>query len=142
MNLQCLSQSEKNVIYKIMREDLNRMLGYNVYQEYRTQKCLDAKGGKGFSFSGRHNGYSQINDKLRRRYRNKLSISASLPGLIGHYNQDKIFFDETGLTGKVDITIQAIMNDIDALNNELKKYGLSLHYEDRQVQMLVIKDPL
>jgi hypothetical protein len=61
--------------------------------------------------------------------------------LIGHYNQDKIFLDETGLTGMVDITIQAIMNDVDVLNRELKKYGLSLQYEDRQVQMLVIKDP-
>jgi hypothetical protein len=61
--------------------------------------------------------------------------------MIDRYNRDKIILDETGLTGKVDITIQAMMNDVDALNKELKKYGLSLHYEDRPVQMLVIKDP-
>jgi hypothetical protein len=61
--------------------------------------------------------------------------------MIKKYLYDKIIFDETGLTGKVDITLNAMMNDVDALNKELKKYGLRLQYEDRPVQMLVIKDP-
>jgi hypothetical protein len=60
---------------------------------------------------------------------------------IRHFLQDKIFFDETGLAGKVAITIQAQMNDVEAVNEELKKHGLHLQYEDRQVQMLVIRDP-
>jgi hypothetical protein len=134
-------ESKEKDIYKIMREDLGHLFGWNAYQEYRTQKCLVLKAEKGFHY---------LEDTTVAP---RLTISSGgvtvtnypfprFSGLIGHYNQDKIFLDETGLTGKVDITIQAIMNDVDALNKELKKYGLSLHYEDRQVQMLVIKDPL
>jgi thiol-disulfide isomerase/thioredoxin len=134
-------ESKQKDIFKIMREDLGHLFGYNAYQEYRTQKCLVLKAEKGFHY---------LEDTTVAP---KLTISSGgvtvtnylfprFSGLIDHYNQDKIFFDETGLTGKVDITIQAMMNDVDALNKELKKYGLSLHYEDRQVQMLVIKDPL
>lgn len=133
-------ETKKKDIYKIMREDLNRILGYNVYQEYRTQKCLVLKAEKNFRFledtavvpkiTYNSGGITLTNYPLTRLY-----------DLISHYNQDKIVLNETGLTGKIDITIQAIMNDVDALNMELKKYGLSLHHEDRQVQMLVIKDP-
>jgi hypothetical protein len=60
---------------------------------------------------------------------------------IRHYLSKYIFIDETGLNGKVDIIIQAQMNDVDAVNAELKKYGLHIHTEKRKVQMLVIKDP-
>lgn len=133
-------EAKQKDIYKLMREDLDRLLGYNVYQEYRTQKCLVLKTEKGFHYLAD----TTVTPKLTMSSGGVTVTNYPFPrfsGLIGHYNQDKIFLDETGLTGKVDINIQAIMNDVDAVNRELKKYGLSLQYEDRQMQMLVIRDP-
>ncbi len=95
------------------------MFGYNVYLEYRTQKCLVLKADKNFHY---------LEDTTIAP---KLSISAGgltfrnypfsrLASNIRHYLAKQIFIDETGLSGKVDITIQAQMNDVDAVNAELK----------------------
>lgn len=127
-------------IQKMMCDDLKQLFGYNAYQEYQLKKCLVLKAEKGFRFledttmtpklSYNAGGITVTNYPFRQ-----------LVEMIDHYNRDKIFFNETGLTGKIDITIQAMMNDVDALNKELKRYGLTLQYEDRPIQMLVIKDP-
>ncbi|HUP12943.1 MAG TPA: redoxin domain-containing protein [Niastella sp.] len=132
--------AKKKDIYKIMRKDLQQLLGYNAYLEYRMQKCLVLKADKGFRY---------LEDTTIAP---KLSVSAGgltvrnypfsrFTSNIRHYLAKQIFIDETGLSGRVDITIQAPMNEIDAVNTELKKYGLSIQSEDRQVQMLIIKDP-
>jgi thiol-disulfide isomerase/thioredoxin len=127
-------------IQKMMCDDLKQLFGYNVYQECQVKKCLVLKAEKGFRF------LEDTTIAPKVSYNTGGIIVTNYPfqqlvEMIDHYNRDKIFFDETGLTGKIDITIQAMMNDVDALNKELKRYGLSLQYEDRQVQMLVIKDP-
>lgn len=133
-------EAKNDSICKMMRDDLQQLFGYNAYLEYRMQKCLVLKAEKRFRFLAD----TTITPKVS--YNTGGIIVTNYPfkqlfEMIRHYNRDKIFLDETGLKGKVDITIQAMMNDVDALNKELKKYGLSLQYEDRQVQMLVIKDP-
>jgi thiol-disulfide isomerase/thioredoxin len=127
-------------IHKMMRDDLQQLFGYNACMENRVKKCLVLKAEKGFRFLED----TTITPKVS--YNSGGIIVTNYPfqqlvEMIDRYNRDKIIIDETGLTGKVDITIQAMMNDVDALNKELRKYGLSLHYEDRPVQMLVIKDP-
>jgi thiol-disulfide isomerase/thioredoxin len=143
-NLYCyeikVPERQKKDIRKIMRKDLEKLFGYNVYLEYRTQKCLVLKAEKKFHF---------LEDTTMAP---KFSISAGgltirnhsfgrLASNIKFYMPKEIFLDETGLSGKVDITLKAEMNNVDAVNAELKKYGLYLQYEDRKVQMLIIKDP-
>jgi thiol-disulfide isomerase/thioredoxin len=128
-------------IHKIMRKDLEQLFGYNAYLEYRKQKCLVLKADKNFRY---------LQDTTIAP---KLILSAGgvtirnypfsrLASNIRHYLAKQIFIDETGLSGRVDVTIQAQMNDVDAVNAELKKYGLHIQSEDREVQMLIIKDPL
>lgn len=133
-------EAKRDSIWKMMRDDLQQLFGYNAYLEYRMQKCLVFKADKSFRYltdtaitpvySISAGGISIINQPFSKVVDN-----------ISHFLPNEIFFDETGLSGKVAITIQAQMNDVNEVNRELKKYGLSLHYEDRQVQMLVIKDP-
>lgn len=132
--------TKRDSIWKMMRDDLQQMFGYNAYLENRMQKCLILKADKSFRYladttvtpviSLSAGGITMINQPFSRVVSN-----------ISHFLQNEIFFDETGLSGKVAITIQAQMNDVDQVNGELKKYGLHLQYEHRQVQMLVIKDP-
>lgn len=133
-------EAKKKDVYKIMRKDLEQLFGYNAFLEYRTQNCLVLKADKNFRY---------LEDTAITP---KLSISAGglviknypfskLASYLKHYMPKQIFIDETGLFGRVDVTIQAQMNDVDAVNDELKKYGLRLHAEERKVQMLIIKDP-
>jgi thiol-disulfide isomerase/thioredoxin len=133
-------EAKRDSIWKMIRDDLQQLFGYNAYLENRVQKCLVLKADKSFRYladtmvtpviSISAGGITMINQPFSRVVDN-----------ISHFLQYEIFFDETGLSGKVAITIQAQMNDVDEVNRELKKYGLSLLYEDRHVPMLVIKDP-
>jgi thiol-disulfide isomerase/thioredoxin len=127
-------------ILKIMQEDLKRLFGYNAYEEYRTQKCwvltadknapvqADSSATPKMVYNGA--GCSAINCPF-----------AELFDMIHHYNQEKIILDETGITGNVDVRLQVQMNDMDALKEALKQYGLHLESKDRSIKMLVIKDP-
>jgi thiol-disulfide isomerase/thioredoxin len=133
--------SRQNDILKIMREDLNRMFGMNVYMEERVKKCLVLTAEKNAQLMAdtslppkkSHNagGVTLINYPF-----------AKLFEIIGDRNQDKIVLDETGITGNITVDLVAQMNDIDALNAALKKYGLNLAYKDRPVKMMIFKDPV
>ena len=133
--------NRQNDLLKIMQDDLKRMFGFNAYMEDRVQKCLVLTAEKNAQLMAdqtvtpkkvyNSGGVTVINHPF-----------AQLFGMIEHYNQDKIVLDETGITGNVSVTIQAQMNDIDALNEALKKYGLNLAYKDRTVKMLIFKDPV
>lgn len=133
-------EAKRDSIWKMIRNDLQQLFGYNAYLEYRTQKCLVLKADKSF----RYLADTTIAPKLSTSAGGITVINHPFSRFVEsmeHYLHDKIFFDETGLSGKVDITVQAEMTDVTAVNSALKKYGLLLEYEDRQVQMLVIKDP-
>jgi len=133
-------KERQNDILKMMQDDLKRMFGANVYMENRTVPCLVLKAEQPLRcladktlppkrvFNG--GGITVINSPFKE-----------FVEMVQHFNQEKIILDETGITDNVDIIIKAEMNDVDALNAGLKKYGLHLLYEDRSVRMLIIKDP-
>ena len=133
--------NRKSDLLKIMQDDLKRMFGFNVYMEERVQKCLVLTAEKNAQLMADQSstpkkvynsgGITVINHPFSKLFE-----------MIEHYNQDKIVLNETGITGNVTVTLQAQMNDIDALNEALKKYGLNLAYKDRTVKMLIFKDPV
>lgn len=136
-----VAPEKQKEIFKVMQADLKRIFGYNVYEEYRTEKCLVLTADK----NARLLAGNSLPKKIVYNAGGGTVINypfAYLFEMIQHYNQDKIILDETGLTANVAVTLQAQMNDIDALNEALKKYGLNLAYTHRQVKMLVIKDPV
>jgi thiol-disulfide isomerase/thioredoxin len=143
-NLYCyeikVPASKQKDIHKMMRKDLEQLFGYNVFLEYRTQRCLVLKADKNFNYLQDTTIAPKVSVSTGGLTVRNHSFS-KLVSYIKFYLPKDIFLDETGLYGKVDITIQADMNDVNAVNAGLKKYGLYLQYEDRKVQMLIIKDP-
>lgn len=133
-------QERQKDILEIMKEELHRIFGLNVFREYRTKQCLILKQEKEPAFFTAGNDTPKLAMSL-----GGVSIKNypfyKLTELLQHYQQRIILLDETGITGNVDVALQAQMNDVDALNAALKKYGLHLQWEDRKVLMLVIKDP-
>jgi uncharacterized protein (TIGR03435 family) len=133
--------ARQNDILKIMQDDLKRLFGLNVFLEKRIQKCLVLKAEKNTRFAtDKASPAKQVFSAGGCSVTN--TPFSEFAEMILHYNQDKIVLDETGITANVDIALDAQMNDVDAMNQALKKYGLSLQFEDRPIQMLVIKDPL
>ncbi len=133
-------EAKRDSIWNLMRDDLRQLFGYNACQEYRKQKCLILKADKNF----RYPADTSITPSVSISVGGITLVNQPFPRLvdnISHFLSDKILLDETGLSGRITMIIKAQMNDVDAVNGELKKYGLSLQYEDRQVQMLVIRDP-
>jgi hypothetical protein len=136
-----VSGEKQKDIFKVMQDDLKKLFGYNAFEEYRTQKCLVLTADK----NARIMADKSFTPKIVYNAGGGTVINypfGYLFEMIQHYNQDKIILNETGITGNVAVTLQAQMNDIDALKEALKKYGLNLGYEDRQVKMLVIRDPV
>jgi thiol-disulfide isomerase/thioredoxin len=135
-----VSKEKQKDILKIMQDELKKAFGLNVFREYRTQKCLILRKEKEPHFFADN----QLAPKLEMSVGGVTVKNHPFPRLaelIQHYLQRIIVLDETGITCNIDVVIQAQMNDVDSLNEALKKYGLHLQWEDRQVLMLVIKDP-
>jgi thiol-disulfide isomerase/thioredoxin len=132
-------EKQKDIL-KIMQGELKRMFGYNAFEEYRTQKCLVLTAEKDFHFWANKTASPKLVFNT-----GGITVTnhpfAQFTEMIRHYMQDKIILDETGITGNVDIFLQAEMNDVNSVMEALKKYGLHLRWENRQVQVLVIKDP-
>lgn len=59
--------------------------------------------------------------------------------LLWHYNQTRIFIDETNIKGNIDLSFRAQMTDIESLNTELAKFGLHLRKEERDMRILVVR---
>jgi len=53
---------------------------------------------------------------------------------------DKIIFDDTGITGNIDITMDCIPTDIDDLISGLRKNGIELIKTTKPMRVVVIKD--
>ncbi|SIO53658.1 TlpA family protein disulfide reductase [Chitinophaga niabensis] len=49
-------------------------------------------------------------------------------------------FDETNLTGEIDINITAFMSDFDQVRKELRKNGLDIIKKEKEMKVLVISD--
>ncbi|OQP62166.1 TlpA family protein disulfide reductase [Niastella populi] len=133
-------EAKRDSIWSLMRDDLRQLFGYSACQEYRKQKCLILKADKNF----RHLADTSVKPSASISVGGITLVNQPFPRLvdnISHFLSDKILLDETGLSGRITVVLKAQMNDVDAVNGELKKYGLSLQYEDRQAQMLVIRDP-
>jgi thiol-disulfide isomerase/thioredoxin len=130
--------------YDIMLADLNNyfgaMLGIKGGLEKRKVKCLilsrmdnsNTYASKGIEQQGKYNAYTlEIYNQPMYALVNFLSMQMdALPTII----------DETGYTGNVDLQLNCTLSDLAAVNRELTKYGLQLKEEEREKEMIVIKD--
>ena len=58
-----------------------------------------------------------------------------------HVFKNILFIDETGIAGNIDITLDADLTNPQDIIKGLKKSGLNLIEEKRELKVLVIKDP-
>ncbi|QEC69312.1 TlpA family protein disulfide reductase [Panacibacter ginsenosidivorans] len=130
--------------YDIMLADLNNYFGALLHIkgsiEKRKAKCLVlSRTGNGELLTSAgtekqtvHNAYAlELYNQGMYALVNFLSVEMeSQPGIV----------DETGFTGKIDIQLNCQLSDPIAVNTALSKYGLQLKEEEREKDMIVIKD--
>lgn len=70
-----------------------------------------------------------------------VSISTLL-NVIYYYNSQELppFIDETGITGNIDINLDAVMTSLPDVRNELQKNGLDLQRKEKEMTVLVIRN--
>ena len=141
------SNKATSVIFmEIMQRDLKSYFGYDADIEYRevpvwklvatpnANEKLKTKGGmpyySGEGLSGGAAGFTWRNGKANllinvvKRYLDTGGIPV---------------FDETGLTGNIDITIDALMSDMHLVTSELKRNGLDLVKGEKGMNVIVIR---
>lgn len=122
--------------------DLDRLLGLHGRMEERRLKCFvlvradstDRLQSKGVPRTGDAE-LNTPNIKIR---------NGSLGGIIWKLNQqygNPPVFDESGYDGRVDMDLQLdSWKDIEALREQLQRYGLDLREEERELQVFVLTE--
>jgi thiol-disulfide isomerase/thioredoxin len=133
--------SENKSLYSYALNDLNRYSNYHGSLEKRITKCLVLKctNSPAESYSKRVDKNGSGNNN-QRHFKN-VPVNFLVAFLNGLRNIITLpLIDGTNYTGKIDITLSPETENLNKLKAELKRYGYDLVEENRELEMLVIKD--
>jgi thiol-disulfide isomerase/thioredoxin len=135
-------KGKNSFLMSVMQSDLEKYFGYKVSVEIRKMPCwnlvilneksmkLKTNGGPFYSSPGKTSaGFSVRNYPMK-------NFLSCLP------NVGIPFYDETGITGNIDITMDCIMTDIDQVRKGLQANGLDLIEGEKEMKVVVISEYL
>lgn len=134
-------------VLQILRQDLERTFGFKASVEVRpmpvwklvaqpgAEEKLKTKGGEFWhsaeGSSGGPAGFSIKNVSVRRFLNMAVTYCK---------DYDIPYLDETGISGNIDITFDALLTDLDQVVAELRKNGLDLVRGKKKMRVIVIRD--
>lgn len=131
-------------LYDFMQQDMIRLFGLQGSLEERKVRCLVLmKVGKEDRLKTK--GGTILNecvDSVECKTRLFRNVSISLLVNLIRFNLRELdlpFIDGTGYIDNIDITINNYFKNMDELKHALKKYGLDIVEEERNVEMLIIR---
>lgn len=114
--------------------ELREMPVWQLESEPRTEKKIRTKGGKTYISGGSTAGGFKIVNKPMSQFLQVLT--ANLP-----YNGGMPYVDCTGILHPIDISLEGDMTDLQEIQRNLSKFGLSLKIRNKPMKVLVIRDP-
>lgn len=131
-------------VNQIMLNDLNNYFGavYGIegVKEQRNGKCLALIRTTGDDKIKSKGGEERVwNDKLRLKIQNG-KLSALQAYLVVPLQQYPAIVDQTDYAGKIDLELNCQLADLNAVNQELAKYGLQLIEKEITLDVAVIRD--
>jgi uncharacterized protein (TIGR03435 family) len=145
------SQANAERVKKVMQRDLENYFGFVVSIETRHCPCwklvatpsakekLKSKGGPSSS-----EGLGVLSYKVKNvPFQDIVYVVQSLQSHIATGQKTRMVFDETGITGNVDMTLDCndgLLTDIDDLKKALQANGLDLVPAEKEMKVLVIRD--
>lgn len=145
-NLYCyelvVSPDRSGKLFEFMQQDIARFFNITGRIEKRKMNCLVLKrttdddklatNGGAFRYSLNYGEALNLRNLSMEWLLNMLhTYFGDLPTPI---------IDETEYTGNIDIDIEAKLNDLKAVKKELKRYGLDLVEEEREIEVLVLTE--
>lgn len=141
------SNNNKTHVMGLMQADLERVFGYSAAMERRSMTVWKLIAQPGAAARLKNKGAPQYGSDQggsggAAGFTIRNETMESLLALVQRYIKDgKVpFFDETGITTKIDITIDALMTDLSQIKRELQKNGLDLVKGKRTLNVIVIRD--
>lgn len=133
----------KRQIMGFMQADLQKYFGYDVVIEKRKMPYWRLTASRAAT--------KQLASTAREHYFNADPISVTgrkiqtenILSVIRQYNNQQPipFIDETGITGNIDISFNAVMTNLEDVRKTLSKQGLLLEIAHKEMTVLVIRDP-
>jgi hypothetical protein len=134
----------RDYMMRVMQNDLKNVFGYDVALEKRqmmvwklvatakAREKLKTKGQKPFLTKGSPaTGFTLTN----------LPVEDFLDTVTSYIGDKGPFYDETGINGNIDITLDADLTRFEEIKRELQKHDLDLVKGPKEMQVLVIRDP-
>lgn len=133
----------KPALNAIMRSDLNRFFrlhaGIEGSMQRRKVNCLVlVRTGSKDLLRTQGGDPTRSADGQRLQLRNKPFHMLVNYIAAGNHNQPAPVLDETGYSGNIDINLTLPLDNLPRLRRELRRYGLSLQEQERELDMLVI----
>jgi thiol-disulfide isomerase/thioredoxin len=141
------SKARRKDLMQIMQADLKSKFGYEVSIETRKMpvwKLISKPGGaeklksksKFFTIRSPDSSGRFISGIISTR----LKMETFLQTIIQYLKLDLPLYDETGITDRIDISMETDMTNLGSVVKELQKNGLDLVKGTREFQVLVIRD--
>ncbi len=124
-----------------MRSDLDKFFGLRSQMEKRETECLVLVKFRDTDMESFSETKIFEKDNFGIVITNQ-PVSVLISALRYYLSPGKAFLDETGINHNIDINFVAEMNDLDAVNEKLKEYGLVVIKAKRYLDKLVIREKI
>ncbi|MCD9015198.1 TlpA family protein disulfide reductase [Parachryseolinea silvisoli] len=138
------SQANTAKVMEIMQRDLRDAFGYEVHLETRSMPA--------WVFRANDQAKKRLKTKGTKRHLDGASpiagfkaVNHSIHEVLSYItrfvdNQGTPYFDDTGITDNIDITVNAFMKNAQEVKKALQENGITMDKEERKFKVLVITD--
>jgi alkyl hydroperoxide reductase subunit AhpC len=136
------SKATTDYMKYLVQCDLKKYFGYDVEIVTKQMPCwnLVANSGSMQKIKTKGSPYNYTGDFSSIVLTN-VSISQLLRTIWGFHQSEPPFIDRTGIDTNIDITLNCLMTDFDDLRTALKRNGLDLVRGEKEMKVIVIRDP-
>jgi len=133
-------RANRKYMMNVMQRDLKSYFGYDAAVENRMVECweLTVKPTAVNKLRSKHNIRVWNGDWLGLEAK-RIAIKDVIY-VLDYFNPQSTFIDKTGIDFQIDVNIDAVMTDFDAVKTELEKQGLQLNKGKVQMQVLVLSN--
>ncbi|WP_276964378.1 TlpA disulfide reductase family protein [Chryseobacterium sp.] len=133
--------SKADSLYPLMLKNISEYGDYKATIEKRTVRCLVLKRTSSINKLKTTGGLTRFSFSMTETTLKNASLYKLINNLNAIPTVSLPIVDDTGITGNVDLTMGAI-SDVSSIRRALSQYDLDLQEEEREIDMLIIKDKL
>jgi thiol-disulfide isomerase/thioredoxin len=140
-----LSKATSKYFMEVMRRDLQNYFGYNVEVVTKKMPCWKLISTE----QARNNLKTKDSNYVRKKgivintvggfSLKNIPVKTIIGQLYSYHQLEPPFIDETGIKSNIDITLDALMTDLDDVRRGLQKNGLDLVKGEKEMKVIIIK---